>query len=168
MKRAIKLIVVTQLIILATYFISFAFYINAQVAFLSSLLVIIGSSFAYRKMVNTQIESDNIEDKRDILDEIEDPHELYDDEPINNVPAEELDLKEIVKEEKAKIKTFSIDSIKHGAKGGMSLFRLGAYLFLVLGFIALNNNHLLDISVYLPSLLVGIIVGSVSSKEFLS
>ena len=83
-KRAIKLIVVTQLIILATYFISFAFYINAQVAFLSSLLVIIGSSFAYRKMVNTQIESDNIEDKRDILDEIEDPHELYDDELLKS------------------------------------------------------------------------------------
>ena len=168
MKKAIKLIAVTQLLVLVTYFISFGFYINVQVAFLSSLFVILGSSFAYRKMVNKKVESDSYEDKRDVLDEIEDPHELYDDEPINEAPVEELDLKEIVKEEKAKIKTFSLNSMKHGAKGSMSLFRLGGYIFLVLGFIALNNNHLLDIAVYLPSLLVGIIVGSVSSRELFS
>ena len=168
MVKAIKLIAITELFVLATHFISFGFYINAQVAFLSSLFVIIGSSFAYRKMVNNKVESDSFEDKRDLLDEIEDPHELYDDEPINDAPVEELDLKEIVKEEKAKIKTFSLNSMKHGAKGSMSLFRLSGYIFLVLGFIALNNNHLLDIAVYLPSLLVGIVVGSVSSKELFS
>ena len=167
-KQAVKLIAVTQLMIFITYFISFSFYINVQVAFLSSLFVILGSSFAYRKMVNNQIESDNIEEKRDILDEIEDPHELYDDEPINDSPAEELDLKEIVKEEKAKIKTFSLNSMKHGAKGSVSLFRIGPYIFLILGFIALSNNNLLDIAIYLPSLLVGIVVGYVSSKGLFS
>lgn len=166
--KSLKIIAVTQLFVLATYFISFAFYINVQVAFLSSLFVILGSSFAYRRMVDNQIESDNIEEKRDVLDEIEDPHELYDDEPINDAPVEELDLKEIVKEEKAKIKTFSLNSMKHGAKGSVSFFRLGPYIFLVLGFIALNNNQLLDIAIYLPSLLVGIVVGSVSSKGFFS
>ena len=165
MLKAIKLIAITQVVVIATYFISFSFYINTQVAFLSSLFVILGSSFAYKKMINNQVDSKMIEEKRDLLDEIEDPYELYDDEPINNAPVEELDLKEIVKEERAKIKTFSIDSAKHGARGSVSLFRLVPYLFLVLGFIALNNNSLLDISVYLPSLLIGIVVGSVSSKE---
>ena len=165
MKNSIKLIFITQVLIIATYFISFNFYINMQVAFLSSLFVILGSSFAYRKMINNQVESKAIEEKRDLLDSIEDPHELYDDEPINEAPFEELDLKEIVKEERAKIKTFSIDSAKHGARGSVSVFRLVPYIFLVLGFIALNNNHILDISVYLPSLLIGIVVGSISSKE---
>jgi len=168
MKKAIKLIFVVELFIIGTYFISFSFYINTQIAFLSSLFVILGSSFAYRKMVQNQVDSKAIDEKRDLLDEIEDPYELYDDEPINDAPVEELDLKEIVKEEKAKIKTFSFDSAKHGAKGSVSLFRLAPYLFLVLGFIALNNNHILDISVYLPALLVGIIVGSLSSKELFS
>ncbi len=163
--KAIKLIAITQILVIATYFISFSFYINTQVAFLSSLFVILGSSFAYKRMVNNQVESKAVEEKRDILDEIEDPHELYDDEPINNAPVEELDLKEIVKEERAKIKTFSLDSAKHGARGSVSLFRLAPYIFLVLGFIALNNNQFLDIAVYLPALLIGIIVGSVSSKE---
>ncbi len=164
-KKAIKLLAITQILVLATYFISFTFYINFQVAFLSSLFVILGSSFAYKKMINNQVDSKMIEEKRDLLDEIEDPHGLYDDEPINNAPVEELDLKEIVKEERAKIKTFSMDSAKHGARGSVSLFRLAPYLFLVLGFIALKNNELLDIAVYLPSLFVGIVVGSVSSKD---
>jgi len=164
-KKVIKFFVITELLILTTNFISFEFYINLQVAFLSSYFVILGSSFAYRKMVDKQIDSKMLEEKRDLLDEIEDPHELYDDEPINNAPVEELDLQAIVKEEKAKIKTLSIDSMKHGARGSVSAFRLVPYLLLVLGFIALKNNELLNIAVYLPSLLVGIIVGSISSKD---
>ena len=165
-KKAIKIIGVTELLILLFYFYSFEIFINIQIAFLSSLFVILGSSFAYRKMVQTQVEADNFEDKRDLLDDIEDPHELYDDEPINDAPVEELDLKAIVKEERAKIKTLSINSMKHGARGSVSLFRLVPYLFLVLGFIALKNNELLDIAIYLPSLLVGIVIGSIASKGF--
>ena len=178
-KKSISLFAITEILVIVTYLISFEFFINLQVAFGTSFLIILGASFAYNSMVKNQVESDSYEDKRDLLDDIEDPHELYDDkvndevredalgyEPINNVDVEELDLKTIVKEEKAKIKTLSIKSMKHGAKGSVSLFRLVPYLFLVLGFIALKNNELLNISVYLPSLLVGIILGSIVSKEF--
>ena len=164
-KKAIKLIVISELLVLLSTFISFSFYMNLQIAFLSSLFIILGSSYAYKRMINTQVASDMVEEKRDFLDEIEDPHELYDDEPINYAPVEELDLKEIVKEERKKIKTLSVQSMKQGLKGGTSFFRLVPYVFLVLGFIALKNNELLDIAVYLPSLLVGIIVGSVSGRE---
>ncbi|MBC8238407.1 MAG: hypothetical protein H8E76_09305 [Helicobacteraceae bacterium] len=116
-------------------------------------------------MVLKKVDAQEFEDKRDILDEIEDPHELYDGSEINQTPAEDLDLKAIVKEERAKIKTFNASSLKHGAKGAASFFRLLPYAFLVLGFIALENNGLLDVAIYLPSLLLGIIVGSVSAKE---
>jgi len=178
-KKSIKAVGITELLILLSYFYSFEVFINIQIAFFSSLFVILGSSFAYSKMVQTQVEAKSFEDevngearegalgyKRDLLDDIEDPHELYDDEPINDAPVEELDLKAIVKEERAKIKTLSVKSMKHGARGSVSLFRLVPYLFLVLGFIALKNNELLDIAIYLPSLLVGIVVGSIASKEF--
>ena len=141
---------------------------NLQIAFLSSLFIILGSSYAYRKMVNTQVASDAVSGERDLLDTIEDPHELYEENDINHAPVEELDLKAIVKEEKKKIKTLSIKSMKHGVKGSASLFRLIPYIFLVLGFIALKNNGLLDIAIYLPSLLVGIVVGSVSGREMFS
>ena len=167
-KKAISLITITEFLVIALYFYDFTLFINLQVAFLSSLFIIIGSSIAYQRMVQTQVKSKNIEDgKRELLDNIEDPYELYDDEPINNAPVEDLDLKEIVKEEKAKIKTFSIDSMKHGVRGSVSLFRLVPYIFLVLGFIALENNKLLDIAIYLPSLLVGIVVGSISMSGFM-
>lgn len=164
-KKAIRIIIASQAIITTTSLVSFSFYINMQVAFLSALFVILGSSFAYRKMVLKQVGTKSYEEKRDFLDEVEDPHGLYDDEAINDAPAEDLDLKQIVKEEKAKIKTFSADSMKHGVSGASSLLRLVPYVFLVLGFIALENNKLLDIAVYLPSLLLGIVVGSISSKE---
>jgi len=163
-KQSIKTILIAELLVVLSFFYSFEVYINMQVAFVSSLLVILGASFAYRKMVITQVNSGNYEEDRDLLDDIEDPHELYDNATINDAPAEELDLKEIVKEEKAKIKTFSMKSAKHGARGSVSLFRLVPYVFLILGFIALKNNELLNLVVYLPSLLIGIVVGSLSSK----
>ncbi|QOY55864.1 hypothetical protein HUE87_06265 [Candidatus Sulfurimonas marisnigri] len=116
-------------------------------------------------MIETQIQAENINEKREFLDELEDPYELYDEEPLNNAPYEELDLKEIVKQEKKKIKILNISDIKKGGRAGFSLYRLVPYVFLILGFIALKNNNLLDISIYLPSLLVGIVVGYISSKQ---
>jgi len=163
-KKSIKIIAISELLILASYFYTFEFFINLQIAFLSSFFIIIGSMFAHRKMVITQVDANNIEEKRDLLDEIEDPHELYDDEPINNAPVEELDLKEIVKEERKKIKIISLKSMKEGAKASFSPIRLVPYLFLILGFIALKNNEFLNIAIYLPSLLFGIVIGSINGK----
>jgi len=167
-KQSIKIILGVEILILLSKLISFGFFINLQIAFLSSLFVILGSAYAHRKMVINDVESENIGYERDFLDEVEDPHELYDDVEINNAPAEELNLKEIVQEERKKIKTFSVKSMKKGARAGVSMFRLAPYIFLILGFIALKNNNLLDIAIYLPSLMVGIIVGSISSKRVFS
>ena len=167
-QRAIKSFLVAEGLVLCSALYSQTLYANAQVAFLSSFLVIVGSSFAYKKMVDTKVNAEEYESERDLLDSIEDPHELYDDVPLNEAPVEELDLKAIVKEEKAKIKTFSFKSIKHGVRGSVSLFRIVPYIFLILGFIALKNNDLLDLGFYLPSLLIGIIAGSLVSKELSS
>lgn len=164
-KKTIKIIGVVELLILATTLISFNFFINLQVAFLSSFFIIAGSAYAYKKMINSGVALENIDEKKDILDEIEDPYELYDETPINETPTDELDLKAIVIEEKKKIKILNLKEIKKGSKAGISLYRLVPYLFLILGFIALKNNELLDISIYLPSLLIGIIVGYFVSKD---
>lgn len=164
-KKTIKIIGVVELLILSAALISFNFFINLQVAFLSSFFIIAGSAYAYKKMINSGVALENIDEKKDILDEIEDPYELYDETPINETPADELDLKAIVIEEKKKIKILNIKDIKKGSKATVSLYRLVPYLFLILGFIALKNNGLLDISIYLPSLLVGIIAGYFISKD---
>ncbi len=164
-KKTIKIIGVVELLILSTTLISFNLFINLQVAFLSSFFIIAGSAYAYKKMINAGVALENIDEKRDILDEIEDPYELYDETPINETPTDELDLKAIVTEEKKKIKILNLKEIKKGGKAGISLYRLVPYLFLILGFIALKNNELLDIFIYLPSLLLGIITGYFVSKD---
>ena len=166
-KKAISLFGIVEFFIVATYFYDYILFINLQVAFLSSFFIIVGASYAYKNMVKNQVEAkkgEGDDGKRELLDTIEDPYELYEDTQINEAPAEELDLREIVKEEKKKIKTFSFQSAKYGARGSVSLFRLIPYLFLVLGFISLKNHNYLDISFYLPSILLGIIIGSFVSK----
>ncbi len=124
--------------------------------------------YAYKKMVSKQIQShkEGTQDERDLLEKIEDPYELYvENKELNETPIEELDFKEIVKEEKKKIKTLSLDSMKQGSRGSVSAFRIIPYIFLVLGFIALKNNEMLDISVYLAALFVGIVLGYISAKN---
>ena len=164
-QKALSYIGIGELIALSSFAYSYVVYMNVQMAYLSSLFVILGSSYAYRSMVSKKVDSNEFEDERDFLDEIEDPHGLYDSQEINTADAQDLDLKAIVKEEKAKIKTFNKESLKQGVKGASSFFRLVPYAILILGFIALQNNGLLDIATYLPSLLLGIIVGSISAKE---
>lgn len=164
-KKNIKVFVVIEFLILLSALIKFEFFINLQVAFLSSFFIIAGSAYAYKRMIKNQVALENVDEKRDILDEIEDPYELYEEAETNNAADAELDLRAIVKEEKKKIKILNLREIKKGAKAGVSLYRLVPYLFLIIGFIALKNNALLDISIYLPSLLIGIVAGYFISKE---
>ena len=167
-KKTINLIFGFEALVLVTNIYSFALFMNIQIGYLSSLFIILGSSYSYNKMIQTQVASAQNKGERDLLDTIEDPHELFDDATINDAPADALDLKQIVKEEKAKVKTLSVKNMKYGARGSMSAFRLVPYLFLILGFIALENNKLLNLSYYLPALLIGIVIGSVSAKNLVS
>ena len=161
-----KTLLLFEAIIFVTLLFGTAAFANVEVAFLSAFFVIAASGYAHKKMVKERLKNGHYaDDDRDPLEKIDDPHGLFDDEDINNAPAEELDLREIVKEEKKKIKPFSLGNIKQGAKGSLSLYRLGAYLFLFLGFVALRNNHLLDIRLYLAALLPGIIAGYLFIKE---
>ncbi len=116
-------------------------------------------------MVSAKIKNEEVEEQRDELDRVLDPYELDDDAPINKKPIEELDLKAIVKEEKKKIKLLNLSDIKKGSSASFSAYRLVPYLFLIVGFIALQNNGVLDIAIYLPSLLLGIVAGYINMRE---
>lgn len=170
-KKSTSIFFGVQILIFITYFYSLKIFLNVEIAFLSAFLIILGSSLAYRKMVHNKVDTNQYEDERDLLDKIDDPHELYDnvnDKELNQIPVEELDLKQIVKEEKAKIKTFSLKNAKHGVRGSFSIIRIVPYVLLILGFIALKNNELLVLAYYLPSLLIGIVTGAIISKEVLA
>jgi len=167
-KRSIRIFLVVEILIFITYFYSLKIFLNLEIAFLSAFFIILGSSYSYKKMIDIKASSKEYEDDRDILQKIDDPHELYEevDEQQKELP-EDIDFKQIVKEEKAKIKTLSLKNAKYGVKGGLTAMRLVPYAFLVLGFIALQNNNILELVYYLPALLIGIIAGSMVSKSIL-
>lgn len=166
MLQAIKIVLITEILILATILYSFELFINLQVGVLSSFFIMLGSLYAYKKMVTKQLDSGNFEEQRDPLDRMEDPYELYTpEESSGQKEFSAAEIKQIVQEEKKKIKTFNFSSMKKGSKGSVSLFRLIPYIFLILGFIALRNNEMLDIAYYLGALFIGIVIGYISAKN---
>jgi hypothetical protein len=137
---------------------------TTQIGFFSSALVIAASMVSYRRMIQKRLEYDPPElpeDERDELDKIDDPYELYDDEkhPEKTDKTEELSKEEFVKvvnEEKAKQKARrrSISEVIKDSRASFSLYRIGAYILLVLGFFYLNRHDYLHIPSYLFSLSV--------------
>ncbi|WP_319059455.1 hypothetical protein [Aliarcobacter skirrowii] len=122
--------------------------LNLQVAFFSSLFVTIASFLSYRKNIKNRLS--NIDDTnrfsaddRDKIDEIDDPYDLYSE--YEEIPESELTpqkIKEIIDEEKKKVKQNSIKNTVFSAGGFVSIYRVFGYGFLIFGFFALNNNNL--------------------------
>ncbi|SFV70553.1 hypothetical protein MNB_SV-13-1330 [hydrothermal vent metagenome] len=161
MKSAIIALIVVDLLIIALTFLFGEEYwlINTQMAFIPSAFVMFGSMLSYRSMVQGRLNAGAIpDDERDILDKLEDPYELYDDSLKKD--DSEKTLVEVVKEERQNLKKSrrSVWQITKDAKASFSFYRLASYLVLIFGFFYLNNNHILDIPVYLFSLAIPSIV----------
>lgn len=152
MKEAIYgLITVDCIIILYAYFFGeSSTLINTQIGFITSSFVMFGSILSYKSMVNGRLNIGAIpEDRRDTLDKLEDPYDLYDEQ--KGEIEEQKTLQEVVKEERENLKKSrrGFWQVTKDAKASFSFYRLGAYLFLIMGFFYLNNNKLLDIPTYL-------------------
>jgi len=127
-------------------------FINSQIGFITSSLVMIASIISYRNMVKSRVDAGIVVavDNRDTIEKIEDPYDLYSE----NLSEDDKPMSEIVKEEKAKLKKNrrSIWQVTKDSKPALSFYRLGAYTLLILGFFYLNNTHQLDITSYLFAL----------------
>jgi hypothetical protein len=154
--KAIKLFLLFQILIASLLLISQDVYVNFNVAFTTSFLVITASMYAHYKSVQKNLQSQNINYSKadDLVDRIDDPYDLYSESV--EIDIEEADFKQIIKEEKAKISTFNTTALKKGSGGGFSFYRLGAYAILILGFMSLVNNHHLHVMSYLIGLGFGI------------
>jgi len=147
----IFLVIDVILVIFAIVVYDSLWLLNTQVAFLGSLFVTIASFLSYRKNIQNRLstfkDSDTntvkVED-RDKIDEIDDPFDLYseDNEEIKEEELTPEKIKEIIKEEKTKVKKNSLKNAVFSAGGFVSFYRIAGYAFLVLGFFALNNNKL--------------------------
>jgi len=132
---------------------------NTQVGFLTASLVMFASMRSYRRMVNARVEHNIItmDDSRDMIEKLEDPYDLYSEEVSQE---EEKDLKEVVKEERKKLKANrrSVGETLKDTKAALSIYRIGAYFILIVGFLYLNRQGLLHIPSYIISLGVPMLI----------
>ena len=123
-------------------------FINTQIGFITSSLVVFATFLSYRNMVQKRLESGEVLNlDRDTIDKIEDPYSLYDEEKKEK---DTLDIKEI-KEKQKKERISIIEALKN-SRATLSIYRLGAYTLLILGFFYLNKTHQLDIVPYIFSI----------------
>ena len=162
MLRTIKLFALSELAVLALWFYSFEFFLNFQIAFLASVIIMLGSLYSYKRLVDRRVASEDRPDDTDLVDKLDDPFDLYSEEIKSEALVdEEVDLKSVVKEERARLKAQK-NTLQNTAKSApalISIFRVVPYLFLVLGFIGLKNNDLLSLQPFLIGLGVGIVIG---------
>lgn len=135
--------------------------ISFLVAMISSMLIITGSLYSYRNMIQSRVGDVDFEDIKDSIDMLDDPYDLYEEERENEV----ADIKQMIKEEKLRQKSNIIQNTTKNASAMVSVYRLIPYAFLILGFIALNNSHELSIFPYLIGLAVGIPLGYLIGKK---
>ncbi len=153
--KIFKTLVIIDIILILVSVILFDMKVlwNTQIGFITSSLVMVASLIAYRRMVNTRVEHNiiTIDDSKDVIDELEDPYDLYSEEVVEE---EAKDLVETVKEEKQKLKENRrtlVQTLKD-TKAALSVYRLGAYAVLILGFLYLNRQGLLHIPSYILAL----------------
>ena len=145
--------------------------LNTQIGFLSASMVMLGSMKSYKRMVDARVENEVIttDIDRDVIDKLEDPHDLYSEERVEE-PVE--DMRTAIKEEKKRLKANrrTLFEVLRDTKGALSLYRIGAYVLLILGFLYLNRHGLLHLPSYLlsiglPPLIVAFMLVSVRVSE---
>lgn len=137
------------LISFALIFQSNLWLLSSQVAFFSSLFITIASFLSYKKnienrLLNLDLTQNNESVDRDKIDEIDDPYDLYTE--YKEIPESELTpekIKEIINDEKSKVKQNSFKNTLFSAGGFLSIYRVFGYMILIFGFFALNNNKIL-------------------------
>jgi len=128
--------------------------LNSQLSFLSSLFVTLASYYSYKRVIEKRValERESYDD-RDEIEKIEDPYDLYSKDVSED---EEKDLKEIIKEERAKVTSLktTASNLYKTAGGAFSPYRLASYLFLFLAFLYLVNNQLFTMWAYISGMFV--------------
>ena len=147
------------LLLLAVIFFDIKALYSSQIAYLTATLVMIASLLSYKRMVTARVAHNIIttDDSKDVIDKLEDPYDLYSEDIPQD---EEKAFAEVLKEEKQKLgeNRRSIFQTIKDTKAALSVYRLGAYGLLILGFMYLNRQGLLDISSYMFSLALPFIV----------
>jgi len=154
-RRILFVLVSVDLLLLlsAVIFFDIKIVYNTQIGYITATLVMVASIVSYRRMVNARIKHNivTMDDSRDTIDKLEDPYDLYSEEATET---EEKDLAQTIREEKKKLKKNrrTVYQTIRDTKAALSIYRLGAYAVLILGFFYLKRHELLHIPSYIISL----------------
>lgn len=142
-------------------FLSQLVYANFMVAMGTSMAIVVGSLYSYRNMIQRRVEDVDPEDNKDIIDMMDDPYDLYEEERQEEI----TDIKQMIKEEKARQRSNLVQNTTKNVSAWVSVYRLVPYAVLILGFVALENNHALQVLPYMVGLAAGIPLGYLIAKE---
>ena len=165
MKNTIKILLsVALILVFSTFFITDnSVCYSLLVGYITSSFIMIASMRSYQTFVEKSVSMGLIpDDQRDTIDKVEDPYMLFDDEKIDE--SKDKDLVEVVKEERARLKGNgrSFADVLKDSRTSLSPYRLLAYVFMVMSFIYLQKNEILDIKTYLISISIPMIVVIIS------
>lgn len=113
------LFVLDSLVLIAGFLGNALWLLNTQVALVCSMLITLSSFMAYQGVVKKKVYEADIRDDRELLDKIEDPYALYEEE-----------------EHEEKKTTFAqgvkqnMRNVLSSYKGALSPYRLASYIFL--------------------------------------
>ena len=153
-RKILIVLIIVDILLLAIAIIFFDIKViySMQIGYISATLVMIASIISYRRMVNARVKEKIItmDDRRDTIDKLEDPYDLYSEDEAD----EEKSLAQTVKEEKKKLKQNkrSLYQTLRDTKAALSVYRLSSYTLLIIGFMYLNRQQLLDIPSYIIAL----------------
>jgi hypothetical protein len=161
-KKSLFILIAFQAVVFLLLLLSKSVFASFETAMMSGALITMGSLYAYRNMILARSSEVDIEDSKDVIDMMDDPYDLYEEERANEVE----DIKAMIKEEKARQKQHIVENTVKNGSAWVSVYRLIPYAFLVLGFLGLQNNQMLQLLPYLVGLAVGIVVGYFVAKEW--
>lgn len=153
-RKILIVLIIVDIVLLAIAMIFFDIKVlySMQIGYITATLVMIASIISYRRMVNARVKEKIItmDDRRDTIDKLEDPYDLYSEDEVD----EEKSLAQTVKEEKKKLKQNkrSLYQTLRDTKAALSVYRLSSYALLIIGFMYLNRQQLLDIPSYIIAL----------------
>lgn len=144
--------------------------LNSQIAFVSSLLVTVGSFLGYQKNIESRVQhipqEAQIQEDRDYIDRLEDPYDLDDEQDFKELSDEEI--QQILKEEKQNQSRNSFKNTLFSMGGFASLYRIFGYVFLLIGFFYLVENKFFDVYSYLFGFLIvpiGALIVSIKKEK---
>lgn len=147
MNKILSIYLICDMVLIAlSLYIGGAWLLNTQVAFICSMLIVFGSFYSYKSMVEQKLHKGDFGDDRDLLDSIDDKHELFEESESKTEEISAQEFKKIYKEERARLggTKRSFANLFKSWSGALGIFRILAYVVLFISILVLIRKGFFD------------------------